>query len=204
MRPEQAAAAQLRAQGHRAVECEGGDHDPPPSGPRERDLGLPGGRPSSSRPPSGRRPPMAGSATATSSGSSTTASTTAWSTSSRTTPTRSPASHAPSTCSATAACGSSSRQATRRAHVRRPAARSTARCWWPGDAIFMRRTLDDDHLPHMHRRRAPLPALATGDQAVREGDPGRRRDPGARLGGLGEAPAGLLGGGEVKLVEAVM
>ena len=68
-----------------------------------------------------------------------------------------------------------------------------------GDAIFMRRTLDDDHLPHMHLRRPPLPALAARDQAVREGDPGRRRDrAGARLGSLAEAEAGLLGRGEVK------
>ena len=44
-----------------------------------------------------------------------------------------------------------------------------------GDAIFMRRTLDDDHLPHMTCGRAPLPPLAARDPAVREGDAGRRR-----------------------------
>ena len=43
MRPEQSAAAQLREKGIEPAEREHGDHDPPPSRPRERDRGLPGG-----------------------------------------------------------------------------------------------------------------------------------------------------------------
>ena len=43
MRPEQSAAAQLRERGIEPLERRDGDHDPPPSRPRERDRGLPGG-----------------------------------------------------------------------------------------------------------------------------------------------------------------
>ena len=59
-----------------------------------------------------------------------------------------------------------------------------------GDAIFMRRTLDDDHLPHLlfdeHLFRRSLREIR---QYLKE-TPDALDDPGARLGGLGEAEAG--------------
>ena len=58
----------------------------------------------------------------------------------------------------------------------------------------MRRTLDDDHLPHMlfdeHLFRRSLREIK---QYVKE-TPDARGHPGSRLGGLAEARAGLLAG----------
>ena len=61
-----------------------------------------------------------------------------------------------------------------------------------GDAIFMRRTLDDDHLPHLvadeHLFRRSMREI----RQYRKETPGRARHPGPRLGGLAEARRELL------------
>jgi glyoxylase-like metal-dependent hydrolase (beta-lactamase superfamily II) len=61
-----------------------------------------------------------------------------------------------------------------------------------GDAIFMHRTLDDDHLPHLvadeHLFRRSMREI----RQYRKETPGRARHPGARLGRLAEARRELL------------
>ena len=71
------------------------------------------------------------------------------STSTPRTRTRSPASPARSTSSATAACASRSRRGTRPGTCRWCSRPQHGEVLLAGDAIFMRRTLDEEHLPHL-------------------------------------------------------